>query len=503
MGYDSEPAVYPGLEPRKFPGTTSERKCMSMSMFLRGDVMSTHNNSLRNLLRGVGERVLYTDRKCTLPVQPVKGIFEARCGVYRDRIAKLSGHQSPISRQSFVDLYSGRRRSVYQRAVDSLGFHPVRPSDAHLKTFVKSEKLNLSRKPDPVPRVIQPRDPRYNVEVGKYLKNYEHKLYEAIDTLFEAPTVFSSYNAFTSARLIKDKWDSFSHPVCVGVDASRFDQHVSVPALEFEHGLYSRVFKSRELNRLLSWQIDNVGLARASDGKFKYKKKGGRASGDMNTSMGNKFIMCLMCKSYIDSKTFRIEFVNNGDDCLLILDRRHLRELSDVSAWFNDFGFKLTLEEPVDVFERIEFCQTRPVCCNNVWRMVRDVKLALQKDVFVVNLGHREDEYRRRLLDVANCGLAISEDVPVLGSFYHMLKRFGEAGKYSQSDINEYSFYYAGAKGAKCNFTTTDDYGRFSFYLSTGITPDSQVELETYFNDSVWGADNRQVITTLVTQLLE
>jgi hypothetical protein len=386
--------------------------------------------------------------------------------------------------------------------VDSLLVKSVSPPDAILKTFVKSEKLNLSVKPDPVPRVIQPRDPRYNVEVGRYLKNFEHVLYEAIDELFGAPTIFSSYNSFTSARLIREKWERFKHPVCVGVDASRFDQHVSVQALKFEHGLYARVFKSKQLDRLLSWQINNVGRARAADGEFTYRKEGGRASGDMNTAMGNKFLMCLMCKSYIDGKGFPIEFVNNGDDCLLILEERNLNRLGDIAAYFREFGFKLTLEEPVKEFEEIEFCQTRPVCSNGVWRMVRDVKRALQKDLLVVNLGHRQDEYRRRLMDVGNCGLATSADVPVMGAFYRMLVRFGVTGGYSQSDINEYSFYYTGARNAVCPATSPDDYGRFSFWQSTGITPDAQLELEAYFDASVWGADNRQVITELTTKLL-
>jgi hypothetical protein len=379
----------------------------------------------------------------------------------------------------------------------------VNPSDAILKTFVKSEKLNLNLKPDPVPRVIQPRDPRYNVEVGRFLKPLEHKLYDAIDELFDAPTVFSSYNAFTQARLIKEKWDSFASPVCVGLDASRFDQHVSKQALQFEHRLYDLVFHNARLRKLLGWQLANRGVARASDGWFRYAKIGGRASGDMNTSMGNKLLMCLMSKSYIDSQPFRIEFVNNGDDCLMILETKDLNKLGGLSSWFRDFGFKLTLEEPVFEFEQVEFCQTKPVCANGSWRMVRNVRTALSKDVTVVNLGHRHDQYRSRLYDIGMCGLATCADIPVMGEFYRMLVRLGVPGAYSKWDYEQFDYYYVSSRNAKCAHDRPDDFGRYSFWLSTGILPDAQVAIESYFSESVWGADNRQIIESLlISELL-
>jgi len=341
-----------------------------MSGDLQGHQMSTHNNSLANLVRGVGERVLYTDDKFTLPIQARPGVFLRKLGDYRTKIVRHVGWQSPVSRQSFAELYKGPRYILYNRAVQSLAVRPVTRSDARLKTFVKAEKTNLTVKPDPVPRVIQPRDPRYNVEVGRFLKPIEHKIYEAVDDLFGGPTIFSAYNAYEQARLIREKWDSYAHPVCVGLDAKRFDQHVSKQALEFEHSFYRLIFGRSELTQLLDWQVHNRGVARARDGWFSYQKTGGRASGDMNTSLGNKLLMCLMCKSYMDAKPFGISLVNNGDDCLLILDRANLGLLDDLDQWFGEFGFKLTMETPVVNFEHIEFCQTSPVYSNGVWRMV-------------------------------------------------------------------------------------------------------------------------------------
>lgn len=496
--------VYPGLEPRRTIGKSTDRKLIHMGMNLCESELTTHNNSLANLVRGVGERVLYTNSNYTLPIQPEVGVFERCLSGYRTSIARLVGRQSPVSRQAFAELYKGPRHTIYQRAVDSLAMMPVRRADARLKTFVKAEKINLRLKKDPVPRVIQPRDPRYNVEVGRFLKLVEHKVYNAINELFGGPTVFSEFNAFQQARHIKEKWDTFSQPVCLGLDASRFDQHVSEQALRFEHRLYHELFGRSELTRLLGWQIDNSGVARAADGWFKYTKTGGRASGDMNTSLGNKFLMCLMCKYYIDNKPFRIEFVNNGDDCLMILDRSHLPQMADLSEVFERFGFKLTLEEPVSEFEKVEFCQTRPLFSNGVWRMVRNVSTCLAKDTTVVNLGHDVINYRKRLWHIGECGLAVCADVPVLGDFYRMLKRFGVE---VDSTYNKYDYYSVASRNARTPGTRPDNDSRLSFWIQTGITPDEQAELEAHFSQSQWAPDKRQLIdcdhlTTLLLRKL-
>lgn len=466
-----------------------------MSQYICDFTVTTHNNSIANLIRGVGERVLYTDRKCTPCVKPTSGdIFRKRCGKYQRTVANWVGHQSPVSRQEFVNFYSGRRRTMYQNAADGLALKPIRVLDSHLSTFIKAEKLIFDLKPDPAPRVIQPRRPSYNVELGKYLRPLEHKIYDAVDALFGSPTIMSKYNSLKQAEIIVEKWNGFAKPVCIGLDASRFDQHVSSQALKFEHALYDDIFKSAELRKLLGWQINNVGHARAADGKFSYRTVGSRMSGDMNTSLGNKYLMCLMCKAYIDSKPVKIDFVNNGDDCLLFLEKKHVHLLSDLRDYFLDFGFKIVSETPVEEVEHIEFCQSKPLFCNGIWRMVRNVKTCLARDVTAVNFAHDESMYLSWLYDVAGCGLAFCSDVPILGSYYKMLKRFGVEGNYHDRKDSYFNVYRTLSRGVDLVNVEPDDYGRYSFWKQTGITPDAQCELERYFDESIWGGDKRQFI---------
>lgn len=467
-----------------------------MSQFLRGHNVLTHSNTVANLVHGVGERVLYVNSRLETPPEPKVGEF-TKLRIYRDRIARTVGRQSPVTRTQFAGFYTGPRHTTYVRAVRGLEISPVRPKDAWLKTFVKAEKHNLTLKPNIVPRVIQPRDPRYNVEVGRYLRPIEHRIYRAIDKLFGGPTIMSEYNSFTQARHLHCKWLKFRRPMCIGMDASRFDQHVSADALRFEHEVYDLIFRSKELRLLLSWQINNVGFARASDGHFRYTTKGKRTSGDMNTSLGNKYLMCLMAKKYLDQLGVPVEFVNNGDDCLLILEAECLPRLGGLQAFFRRFGFNIVTEDPVYEFEHVEFCQTKPVFSNGVWRMVRNVKTCLTKDVTCVSLGHSVEEYRRWLKDIGNCGLATCADVPVLGEFYRMLQRFGVDGNYGGSFDTDYKWYKLSSRNAKCFHNNPDDYGRYSFWKSTGIVPDAQLELEAYFSRSVWGADKRQLVENI------
>jgi hypothetical protein len=323
-------------------------------------------------------------------------------------------------------------------------------------------------------------------------------MYNAIDDLFKTPTIMSQYNAYTQAKILHDKWVRFRKPVCVGLDASRFDQHVSPQALQFEHSIYHRIFKSAELRSYLKMQLVNRGYARANDGEFSYVKHGSRMSGDMNTSMGNKIIMCLMSLSYLQTLGIPFEFVNNGDDCLIFTERKNLQKLNGMEDYFRAFGFDIVRENPVTEFEQVEFCQTKPVQANGIWRMVRNVRTCLSKDLTSVNLGHDVQEYQRYLNSIADCGLATAGDVPVLGEFYRMLKKFGKEGRFAGSWDNEYSYYHRSSKNARCLHTHPDAHARYSFWLGSGITPDEQVEIEKYFQRSVWGGDNRQIIDQLL-----
>jgi hypothetical protein len=271
----------------------------------------------------------------------------------------------------------------YLRAIESLQLEPLHPGDASITAFVKAEKVNFTDKVDPAPRLIQPRGPRYNVMVGVYIKNIEHTLYRGIDRLFGEPTVAKGMNASTRGRRLWEKWSTFTRPVAVLLDASRFDQSVSPAALRWEHSIYLWMYNNDpDLARYLSWQVVNRGKARTHDGTLRYSVNGCRMSGDMNTACGNVLLMCMMMWSFFDALGVRASLFNDGDDCVVIVEERDAARVREgVAGFFEPLGFRMTDEGQVEVFEQICFCQSNPIWDGTGYRMVRHPRTSLSKDL--------------------------------------------------------------------------------------------------------------------------
>ncbi len=432
------------------------------------------------------ERVYFVEGPDGLqaPPKPIDGAFGCLTKGFSSEFLKHAGNHSPITREQFLMYYKGRKASIYADAVESLSQSPISRRDARLKTFVKAEKLNLDKKIDPAPRVIQPRSPRYNVELGVYLRPFEHKAFAAIAKVFGEPTVFKGYNLEEQARLMRDKWEKYQNPVAVGLDASRFDQHVSVEALEFEHSLYNQVFRhDRKLKRLLKWQIENEGIGFAHDGIIKYKKRGCRMSGDMNTSLGNCIIMCALIHQLSRELNVKLSLANNGDDCVVICERSDVVDItSQIPTFFGRFGFKMAIEPVVDVFEKIEFCQTQPVFDGEKYIMVRNPKTSMSKDVTCVLALRTAANFKEWMTSVSDCGLALTGGIPVLQSFYSCLNLGArKSGLTTKGHFVESGLAYH-ARNMNRVYANPTPEARVSFYLAFGIVPDLQESLESYYN---------------------
>lgn len=434
-----------------------------------------HNNSLNNLRRGLLERVFATDKDGTQPLEPTADFAKT----LRPFSSKLKAFRvEPWSREEFVDSYKGRRHTRYQNALDSLRDTPLTQRDARVATFVKAEKIDFSAKPDPAPRVIQPRDPRFNVEFGKYIRPLEHKIYKAMGRIYKYPCVAKGFNAYETGQLMAKKWALFKSPVGVGLDASRFDQHVSRAALKWTASVYQRFINDPEFNALCGMMLDNVGFATAKDGAIKYRVDRGRMSGDMDTALGNCVLMVAMCYSYCARKGIKHELFDNGDDVVVIMEEHDLDAFSQgLVEWFQTLGFKMKVEPPVRRLEQLEFCQTKPVFDGHSWRMVRGLQ-ALSKDLVSVK-GPRE--IFPWVFAVGECGLALTDGLPVYPELYHYLRRIG-----TPSRINEHHSYcdagmYRLSLGMKYEGRVVTDAARLSFFDAFGITPDMQICLEDMY----------------------
>jgi hypothetical protein len=307
------------------------------------------------------------------------------------------------------------------------------------------------------------------------------------------------HNAHGTAKWLRHKWDMFSKPVAVGLDASRFDQHVSIDALRWEHSVYLKCFRGSdkvELRRLLSWQLSNSGIGRATDGHIKYSVEGCRMSGDMNTSLGNCLLMCAMVWAYCSEKGIRHQLANNGDDCVVIVEKCDLHRFnSGLKEWFLEVGFTMKVEEPAYVFEKVEFCQTQPVWDGVRWVMTRNPWKCISKDVMTFLDAGRADVARGWMDAVGHCGLSLSGGIPVLQEFYTSLIRNGGGKQIGKHPALESGFFRL-AKGMNREYVGITDEVRVSFWEAFGMLPTTQLQLEAYYASVVIATDvtHREIV---------
>lgn len=440
------------------------------------DIWGVHLNNVSCLVRGVVERVLYTSDGVEVP-QPIPGSFK-RLASYRNAVVARCRSTSEYTTNEFVNTYFGRRRGVYQRAAESLAKRDYETVDASLKFFVKCEKTNFSSKDNPAPRIINPRSPRFNVCLGKYIKPLEHNLFKAITRVWGSPVVFKGMTFDKMAKTILEHWNSFNDPVAIGLDASRFDQSVRRDALEYEHGFYTRCFPGRKLlRRLLDDQLFTSATALATDGFVRYKGEPTRCSGDMNTSLGNCLIMTALVHEFLRERSITGRLCNNGDDCTVILERKDERRfLNDLSGWFLKFGFRMKVDPTVDVVERISFCQMSPVCVGGRWTMVRSIG-ALTKDLYTSFPVCSPEAYGRFVRTLGECGLSLTSGVPMHQSFYYSMMR-SMVGYDVILDHPTFAWQAMFWSRSKHNPVPIEDSTRASFYRAFGIMPSVQIEYE-------------------------
>ena len=161
--------------------------------------LNCNDPDINTLNTALLERVFYhkVDGEYRLVVDPNPVIVNGRLREFRKSLLGHLGSASPVSPEQFAQMYTGRKRTIYERAVEDYTINGVRRRDAYSDSFVKCEKVPT----DKAPRCIQPRRPVYNVGVGRYLKPIEHRIYKAIQKVFasDTPVVLKGFNAVETA----------------------------------------------------------------------------------------------------------------------------------------------------------------------------------------------------------------------------------------------------------------------------------------------------------------
>lgn len=455
----------------------------------------SHNNSVVNLLRALNERVYYVEGKDGLVECPrgQPGNWQRMRWISK-RLAKTVVLEHPGVREltcsEFVAQCPAHKRVLYSQAAKEFNRRGVFARDARLGAFVKFEKIESKpSRVDPCPRLIQPRSPVFNVALGRYTRAVEERLFHAVQLLWEAemggvgPVVMKGLDIGGVAAAIVEKWQRFKVPVAVGLDAKRFDQHVSVDALKWEHSVYNGIFNSQELSRLLRMQLINRGSAFLDGFRVDYQVEGTRSSGDMNTGLGNCLIMSSLVLLYCKELGITVDLANNGDDCVVFMERSDLTLFtSRLEEWFLSFGFEMEVERPVYSVEEIEFCQMNPLVVGEGYTMVRNPFAAISKDTMCLGMNYKA--YPDWVRVVGQAGLSLYGDIPCFATLYSRMAREGKPTNIRNQGIMETGFLRmcrGGIRGPVLDVT------RVSFYAAFGIWPALQRAIEDKFDQLQFG----------------
>lgn len=452
---------------QRLVGTSKVRKILEVTGYTRPNTLFVHNASLTNLVKGISERVL--SRK-------VNGVWvstQVDCNLgntfkwYTDRLVSVVGICLPLTKDQFLRNYSGAKKARYIRAFDSL-IEILKKEDSECKVFVKADKVTHNK----TPRIISPRSDRYHVSLGVYIGAVEHSIFRAVDKIAGHRVVLKGANGLERAGVI-ESYMSKPNRVAIGVDASRFDASVCPSWLELEHSVYNKIFNDPGLKMLLQWQIKYSCKGKTQEGGVKYEMNGGRASGDMNTSLGNIIIMCALIIVYMDTLGIEWNFINDGDDAVIFVEEKHVKLVQQFPSWCVQWNFHMVMEKPVSTLEHVEFCQSKPVWNGENYIMVRNFPLSMFKDQVCVK--YRDPVNARDwLYSISMCGKNLSAGVPINYTFYESLST---GGKFIKDNAIKGGLYYL-QKGIKQKYRRVTATSRYSFWLAFGVTPDEQTTLE-------------------------
>lgn len=305
--------------------------------------------------------------------------------------------------KEIVNCYRGGKKRMYYKAMIDLQTG-LRKTDAHIKMFVKPDKIPISDIETKPPRAIQYRNPRYNLKLASYLKPFEHEFYGMLgnDGL---RVVTKGLNAVELAKLFMEKAALYENPVFIECDHSKFDSTINVDHLKFEHSVYLRTFKSSDLRKLLRMQVYNKGFSRTG---IHYTIKGTRMSGDYNTGLGNSLINRAALESWLPLNS---SILLDGDDSIIIVERRDFHKLN--FEHFAKCGFTTTVAVKSNI-EEVEYCRKRIILTGPT--MVRDpLRILSNMSLCLRNYGLRG--FKKWAYGVMECERLSNPGVPMVRNF--------------------------------------------------------------------------------------
>lgn len=402
------------------------------------------------------------------------------------RIRSLAGRYCGTrwSHLETAESYDGSLRRRYVEAERSLRMDgPVSSRDAHLRAFLKAEKIGVSKFAKP--RMIFPRSPRFNLDLATWLKPFEHWLWGRLTArrLFggsNTRVVAKGLSPRQRANLIARKFAQFKDCVVFEVDGSAFEAHITSRQLLEEHGVYKSAYPGDTgLSRLLRYQLFMKGTT--SHG-LKFFRPGGRASGDYNTGMGNTLTMLAAVVSAVKGRA-PFDVLADGDNALIFVPASHW---DVVVKGFHErvlaeCGHEMVLEKPTRHLEGVRFGQSAPVHLGHGlgWTMVRDPWKVLSTAYASHRWLNEPKGGLRWIAGVSRCELSVARGVPVLQEIALKMHLATESLKPLGSDAYRDYFVVGAWLAGRKDVIRPSREARLSFERAFGVSPSTQLQWES------------------------
>lgn len=401
------------------------------------------------------------------------------------KMARMIGKLQRWTKEDVVASYSGGKRKRYEVAYENLKTRGLQKSDARLSSFVKVEKWPGAQFTRKAPRLIQARQPEYNLELARYIKPYEERLYKlkgkgTRSSLPPSRCIAKGLSSIQRANLLLSKARRFNHPIFISIDANTFDASTAQEILEVEHSMYLYGFQNcRKLRRLLGWQIYNKGF---TVNGVKYKCRGRRMSGDMNTACGNSAISLGLIFAFCRHLGIKWDCICDGDDLVLIVEHSdRFRVLNNIQVFYQQCGYTLTVDKYTDSIHDLKFCQQKLILTAQGYRFVRDYAKVLS-NCFSSHRHYRDDNCIRVIKAVSQCEAVLARGVPILSKFFTTILRRSDVMKVGLANISQEGVYFHAQmeKTSEIDVPVTDE-ARVTFELAFGIN----IELQRYYEEKL------------------
>lgn len=480
MGVPQNPVLLPGCSYRgKVDGVCKVKRNTYKLLECYDSSVWTHESCICNEMYALANRhQIDTGYKCKDTVPELGEIWKPKMTLL-----------NRYSRERVLSHYAGRQKKEYEKAYESLKGAGLSYKDAYVRMFLKDDKYFKAPK---APRCIQYRNKRYGLELARYTQPLEKYIYSMVD--WSGTQIISKNRNLTQkGEDLYTKYTCFRNPVIVCADHSKFDAHVSVPLLKMEHDVYKSAFpKDRYLRQILNWQIHNKGF---TNNNLMFKTKGTRMSGDQNTGLGNSVINYAIL-SHVFRRVKHLLYVD-GDDSVIFMERDDLArvELKE----FEEYG----METKVDMFYRfedLEYCSSKPCFDGKYWKMVRDPRAALSKLGWSTRKQHTMDQKStdNLLYSMGLCEWVLNNGIPVLGAIGKaMADKF--AGRYIETGLhhNAMKEFIKPKAMLKHAYREPTADCRHSYFLSWGITPGQQIEMENMAVNYATASDFQSYLTLI------